>query len=210
MNGLDFLGSAAIASLWMLGVTRIRSMLWGLSAQGLALGALLVFRGAARASFGEEALGVVAMAVKALAIPWFLSWSAVRLQVVRDRGAGIAPGVGMLLGTVLTVVCYFESSRFSAAGSISGSAGFAMAIVLIGLLIMVTRRLAIAMLVGFLVLDNGIFGYASTQTLGMPVAIELGVLFDLFAGVLLTGLVLFRVTKSFEHMDVLEMRELRE
>ncbi|MBI1755624.1 MAG: hypothetical protein HYR64_00775 [Fimbriimonas ginsengisoli] len=206
----ELVGLAAMASLWMLGITRVRSMLWGLGAQGAALGALLLFRGINNGSIGETLLGCAVIAVKAIAIPVFLNWSACRLHVVRDRGVGLGPGLAMLAGALIVVLCYFKSGWFSAAGSVSGNAGLAIATVLMGLIIMMTRRLALGMLIGFLVLDNGIFSYAFTQTPGIPVVIELGVLFDLFMGVLLAGMVLFRVSRSFEHMDVLEMRELHE
>lgn len=199
-----------MAALWMLGVTRVRSMLWGLATQGGVLSALLLFRGINEGMAGEVWLGAAVLVVKAAAIPLFLNWAASRLEVVRDQGAGIAPGVAMLLGSALVVVCYFQSAKFSVEESLSGSAGLSIAIVMIGLMIMMSRRLAIGMLIGFLVLDNGIFAYAFTQSPGLPAAIELGVLFDLFMGVLLAGVVLFRVRRSFEHLDVSEMRELRE
>jgi hydrogenase-4 component E len=185
-------------------------MLWGLAVQGGALGAMLLIRGLGGDLPGEKWLGAAAILIKAMAIPAFLSWAAGRLGAARDKGVGIAPGLAMLVGAVLVVVCYFQSARFTAAGSVSGNAGLSIAMVLIGLSIMMTRRLAIGMLIGFLVLDNGIFAYAFTQTPGLPAVIELGVLFDLFTGVLLAGMVLFRVRKSFEHLDVSEMRELRE
>ena len=199
-----------MASLWMLGVTRVRSMLWGLAAQGVALGVYLLHRGIESQAPGEAWLGAAIVAVKGFAIPLFLNWAACRLNVVRDKGVGLAPGLSMVLGAVLTVVCYFESARFSAAGLVSGNAGLAVATVLVGLTVMMTRRLALGMLVGFLVLDNGIFTYAVTQTRGMPMAIELGVLFDVFVAVVLAGVVISRVSKTFEHIDVSEMRELRE
>lgn len=206
----ELIGLAAFCSLWMLGITRVRNMLWGLAAQGVALGILLLVKGIQGHSQGEVFLACVVIAIKAIAIPVFLNWSACKLQVVRDKGAGVGPGVAMLIGAALMVLCHFQSARFSAAGSLSGNAGLAMATVLCGLLIMLTRRLAMSLVIGFLVLDNGIFAYAFTQTPGLPVVIELGVLFDLFVSVVLAGLVLFRVRSSFEHLDVRKMKELHE
>lgn len=199
-----------MSSLWMLGVTRVRSLLWGLAVQGGALGTLLLFRGITEGVLTETVIGCAVVIVKAAAIPLFLAWSATRLEVIRDRGASFGPSIAMLIGAVLMAVCYFQSDRFSAEGSLSGNAGLSIAIVVNGLLLMMTRRLAIGMLIGFLVLDNGIFAFAFTQTRGLPAVIEMGVLFDLFMGVLLAGMVLFRVRRSFEHLDVSAMKELRE
>ena len=206
----ELIGLAAIAVLWMLGVTRIRSMLWGLAAQCAALSALPLRRGLEDHSPGDIWLGVTMLVVKAIAIPLFLNWSANRLQVTRDRGAGMPPALAMLLGAVIIFLCHFQSAQISADGAAPGSAGLALAIVVIGTMIMMTRRLALAMLIGFLVIDNGIFTYTFTQTRGLPITIELGIVFDLFVSVLLAGVVLFRVRKSFEHMDTFEMRELHE
>jgi hydrogenase-4 component E len=207
---LDLLGLAAMISIWTLGVTRVGSMIWGLAAQGLTLGGLMMLQGFAGRSGTLLVLAAAMIGVKGIAIPIILRSSATRLQVARDPGTGIAPGFAMLVGTVITAACYFQSRRFSVESSLHGTAGLSIALVLTGLLIMLTRRTALGMLIGFLVLDNGIAAYGFTQTPGMPVVVELGVLFDLFAGVLLAGMMLFRVRRSFEHLDASAMRELRE
>ncbi|MHB8636193.1 MAG: hypothetical protein ACYC96_06950 [Fimbriimonadaceae bacterium] len=193
----------------MLGITRVRSMLWGLAALGCALGALPLYDGVVTGNGGEIALGCAVVLVKAIAVPMFLNWNACRLQMTRDRMVGIGPGAAMLLGATLVLVCYFQGQRFASLGSSAEDAGLAIGIIALGLTIMMTRRLAVGLIVGFLVLDNGIFVYGFTQTPGMPFIVELGVLFDLFLGVLLAGFVLFRIRRSFEHLDVSEMTELR-
>jgi hydrogenase-4 component E len=74
---------------------------------------------------------------------------------------------------------------------------------------MLTRRLALSQVIGFLVLENGIFLYGLTQTHGMPLLVEMGVIFDVLVGVLVSGLVIFRLNRSFEHIDVTQLRGLR-
>ena len=68
----------------------------------------------------------------------------------------------------------------------------------------------VGFLIGFLVLENGIFLYALTQTHGMPLMVEMGVLLDVLVGVMVAGLVIFRLNRSFEHIDVTQLRGLRE
>ena len=77
------------------------------------------------------------------------------------------------------------------------------------MLLMMTRRLALSQIIGFLVLENGIFLYGLTQTHGMPLMIEMGVVFDVLVGVLVAGVVIFRLNRSFEHIDVTQLRGLR-
>jgi hydrogenase-4 membrane subunit HyfE len=58
-------------------------------------------------------------------------------------------------------------------------------------------------------MENGIFLYGLTQTSGMPLLMEMGILFEALVGVLIAGLVMFRINRSFEHIDVTDMRGLR-
>lgn len=206
----ELIAAIAFSSVLMLGVASVRAMIWGLGVQGLALGLLLGLRGVGDANLAEELLGASIILVKGIAIPSYLLWSTKRLGVRRDHGAWLGPTLTMLAGALILVFCHFESERFSIHEDPLGIAGLSLATLLVGLLIMVTRRLAISMLIGFLVVDNGIFAYAFSQAPGMPVIVELGMLFDLFVSVLLAGLVLFRVKTSFEHLDVSRMRELHE
>ena len=85
----------------------------------------------------------------------------------------------------------------------------ALALLVIGMLLMLTRRLAISQVIGFLVVENGIFLYALTQTSGMPLMVEMGVVFDVLVGVMVAGLVIFRLNRSFEHVDVTKLTGLK-
>ncbi|HEY9785710.1 MAG TPA: hypothetical protein V6D17_09935, partial [Candidatus Obscuribacterales bacterium] len=79
-----------------------------------------------------------------------------------------------------------------------------------GLILMLTRRIALSQIVGFLVLENGIYLFALTQTRGMPMVVEMGILLDVLVGVMIAGLLVFRIQKSFEHIDVTQLTELRD
>ena len=70
-------------------------------------------------------------------------------------------------------------------------AGMAPCLLLVGMLLMLTRRLAISQVIGFLVLENGIFLYALTQTRGMSLMVEMGVVLDVLVGVMIAGLVIY-------------------
>ena len=79
----------------------------------------------------------------------------------------------------------------------------------IGMLIMITRRLAISQIIGFLCFENGIFLFGLTQAHEMPVMAEMGIVFEVLVGVMVAGIVINRLNRSFEHIDVTKMRELR-
>jgi hydrogenase-4 component E len=85
----------------------------------------------------------------------------------------------------------------------------AVALVLTGAFLMVSRRKALMQVIGLLVLENGIFLAALTTTFGMPLVIEIGIFFDLLMGVLMMGLFVFRIRDTFDHLDVSKLRRLR-
>jgi hydrogenase-4 component E len=155
-------------------------------------------------------LAGVVLLIKAIGIPLFLSWSARRMGVWRDAGAHLRPTVTLLFGGVLLGVGYFLAPQFAVPtlGN-GGAAGMTITLLLIGMLLMITRRLALSQIIGFLVLENGIFLYGLTQTHGMPMLLEMGVVFEVLVCVLVAGLVIFRLSRSFEHIDVTGMRGLR-
>ncbi len=211
LSRVDLLAAfAAVAGAWTCGVQSLRSMLWGLALQTALLGLVAFMHGREEHAPHYLLLAGVVITVKAAAIPVFLAWVAERIEVLRDKGAGLNPTLALFAGCVALASGYFLAPWIK--GPLSndpGSAGMALALLLIGMLLMLTRRLAISQIIGFLVLENGIFLYALTQTSGMPLVVEMGVVFDVLVGVMVAGLVIFRLNRSFEHVDVTRLTGLK-
>lgn len=194
----------------MCGVIRMRTLLIGLALQVAAIAGITFYIGMTTHVMHFLILAAVVLVVKAIAIPGYLAWAAEQLEIREDRGVTMAPVLTMLLGFAALVACYFEASYIAvpALGN-TGAAGMAGALVLLGMLLMIGRRLAISQVIGFLVMENGIFLYGLTQTPGMPMLVEMGVIFDVLVGVMVSGIVIFRLNRSFEHIDVTQFRGLR-
>ncbi len=202
--------TAAVIAVWMCGVTRLNNILWGLSLQTVALGAVAVAHGLQIHVFQYFILAGVVILVKAVAIPLFLSWTAQRIDIGSDRAAMANSTAALLSGCGALAAGYFLAPQV--AGLVKANveaAGLALSLILIGMLLMLTRRLAISQIIGFLVLENGIFLYTLTQTHGIPMLIEMGIMLDVLIGVLIAGLVIFRLNRSFEHIDVTRLRGLK-
>ncbi len=207
---LDILAAGAgMLAVWMCGVLRLRTLLAGLALQVAALAGIALEIGRQTHATHYLVLALVVLLVKALAIPRYLAWATERLGLREDHGAAIAPTHGLLLGCGVLGAGYFASSLIATPTGHAGAAGMALTLVLVGMLLMIGRRLAISQVIGFLVLENGIFLYGLTQTPGMPLLIEMGVIFDMLVGVLVAGLVIFRLNRNFEHIDVTHLRGLR-
>ena len=84
-----------------------------------------------------------------------------------------------------------------------------VAVTLIGLFVMVTRRQAILQVVGLMLLENAIFLAAVSLTYGMPLVVETGVLLDLMAGVAVLGLFVRRLEDALDEGDTTPLRELK-
>lgn len=211
LSRVDLLAAfAAVAGVWMCGVMSLRAMLWGLAFQTAIIGLIVWLHGQEVHAPHYLLLAGVVITVKGIMIPLFLSWTAGRIEVRRDKGAGLNASMSLFAGCGALAAGYFLTSRIEGLFSENpGAAGMAMALLLIGMLLMLTRRLAITQIIGFLVLENGIFLYALTQTRGMPLMVEMGVVFDVLVGVMVAGLVIFRLNRSFEHVDVTKLTGLR-
>src|SRR5208282_2514552 len=81
-------------------------------------------------------------------------------------------------------------------------AGILVAVVLIGLLIMITRKKAITQVIGLLCMENGLFLAGFSLTFGMPIIIELGVLFDMLMGVIILGIFSIQIKRAFASADL--------
>jgi hydrogenase-4 component E len=210
LSNTDHLAAlAAILGVWMCGLTRIHSLVWVLAVQTGVLAVVAAMVGVEHAAPAYFVLAAAVMAIKALAIPWFLDHTAARVGVRRDLGAVLPPTLALLAAIGALGAGYFLAPRVAPLHATSpGSAGMALCLLLVGMLLMLTRRLALSQVIGFLVLENGIFLYALTQTHGIPLMVELGIVLDVLVGVMIAGVVIFRLNRSFEHIDVTQLRGL--
>ncbi|HEY3281305.1 MAG TPA: hypothetical protein VGN26_03455 [Armatimonadota bacterium] len=211
LSNLDALtAAAALVAVWMCGVTRLQCLFWGLALQTAGIAAVTAMVGMERHQSSYLLLALVVALAKAVAIPSFLTRTSDRVGAPKDRGVLLAPPLPLFAGCGALAMGFFLTE--SVAGHQAahpGAAGMAVSLLLIGMLLMLTRRLAISQVVGFLVLENGIFLYALTQTHGMPLMVEMGVVLDLLVAVMVSGLLIFRLNSSFEHIDVSKLRRLR-
>jgi hydrogenase-4 component E len=156
-------------------------------------------------------VGVVVIALKVVIIPRVLTRMAAGVPV-RPVAPGRSAGVRLLITGLLIVVAYIVMLPVAAAAELPTEDGipltFAMA--LIGLFVCVTGRDALGQVLGFLMLENGIFGLALLATYGLPSIVEAGVFLDVLVIVLLMEGVVLELRREHDSVDVDRLRELRE
>jgi hydrogenase-4 component E len=152
----------------------------------------------------------IALVFKAIVIPVALHRMIVRLGIHREIetvvGMGLAMLVGMGLVALSTVVMLDVTAEADPLAR--EDLAFALSVVLLGLLLMVTRRNAVSQVVGFMSLENGLV-LAATGAKGMPFVVEISVAFSILIAFIVIGIFLFRIRERFDTVDVQALDRFR-
>lgn len=156
-------------------------------------------------------VATVIVALKVVIIPRALARMAAGLPL-RPVTPGRSAGPVLLAAGLLVVAAYVVMLPVAAAADVPTEGGIplAFAVALIGLLVSVTGRDALGHVLGFLMLENGIFGLALLATYGLPWIVEAGVFLDVLVIVLLMEGVVLEIRREHESLDIERLQELRE
>jgi hydrogenase-4 component E len=153
-----------------------------------------------------------ALAIKGVLIPW-LMFRAIREASIRREMEPILGFVpSMVLGGIGVALAFAFASRLPLP---NGEAHpflvpTALSTVWTGLLLIVARRKAVSQVLGFLVLENGVFVFGLLLSDFMPIMVEAGVLLDLIAAVFVMGIVMFHINREFSSLDTEKLSALRD
>jgi hydrogenase-4 component E len=216
MNALVFdiahmlAGGLVLVSFMMLYQDRLYALL-----NGYALHALVLALSVAWQAFAQDAPHLyvtagIALIFKALVIPIVLHRMIARLGIHREIETVVGIGPTMLAGMGLVALSMVVMLRVTADADplAREDLAFALAVVLLGLLIMVTRRNAVSQVVGFLSLENGLI-LAATGARGMPLVVEISVAFSILIALIVIGIMLFRIRERFDTVDVQALDRFR-
>ena len=198
-------------NLFLLGTSRLQAVINASATQGVLLGVLTlcVHEGF---STWMVLITIVTILVKGVLIPRML------LRAIRDAAIRreIEPFIGflpcLLLGALGTGASLIFARTLPLAKEHVGSllVPASMATVWTGFLVLTTRRKAINQVVGYLVLENGIYIMGLTLLHAMPFMVEMGVLLDLFVGIFVMGIILNHIRREFSSLDTAHLSALKE
>jgi len=155
---------------------------------------------------------VLNLVLKVIVLPMILIRLVDRLDLRADaESVGNLPLI-MLVAVVLVILSFNVALPISElAGTITrGTLGIAMASVLIAFLMMITRRKAVAQVIGFLAMENGLFFAATSATYGMPMVVELGIALDVLVGTFIFGIFFFQIRETFDSLDTRNLESLKD
>ncbi|MFJ8111367.1 hypothetical protein [Streptomyces sp. NPDC096132] len=133
-------------------------------------------------------------------------------EEVRETQPLVNVAASLLTAALLTLLAYAVARPLTALNPTPATRALpvGLAVVLIGFFVLVTRRRALAQVVGFLLLDNGITATAFLATSGVPLIVELGVSFDVLLAVLVLQILTTRMRAAFGTTDIDDLRELHD
>jgi hydrogenase-4 component E len=153
---------------------------------------------------------VIAFAVKGVLIPAALHRIVRKLGIHREVDEALSAGPTMLVGlglvalSILLVLPAGENVGILAREDLA----FALAIILLGLLMMITRRNAVTQIVGFMSMENGLI-LAATGARGMPLVVEFSVALSILVAFIVFGVFVFRIRERFDTVDVSALDQFR-
>jgi hydrogenase-4 component E len=195
-------GSMLVLSFALLYQDRIAAVVNTFALQAIALSLSVAWQAVVQNAPDLIVTAAVALIVKGFIIPTALHHIIRRLEMHRAVEYVIGSGLTMLIGLGLVALSIL---LVQPVGDVSiytrEDLAFALAIILLGLLMMITRRNAITQVIGFMSLENGLV-LAATGARGMPLVVEISVAFSILIAFIVFGVFVFRIRERFDTIDV--------
>ncbi len=155
---------------------------------------------------------VLTLSLKVILLPYILHVLILRLKLQKEVETIVNVPLTMLIGIVLVILSYHLTAPVRELSTLvtRSTLAVALATVMIGLLMMITRRHAVTQIIGFLAMENGLFFAATSATYGMPLVVELGVALDVLIAAFIFGIFFFHIHTTFDSLDVERMARLKE
>jgi len=202
-----------ITDLLLLGSSRLRSCITIAALQGAVVSLLPVLLHGDEGWVRAWSLTVGSMLLKGGVFPWLLR------RVLRESGVRreVEPFVGhtlsVMVGVAALAFAVWVDARLALPASATGHAPLlvpaGLATLLVGLFLIVSRRTAVTQVLGYLVVENGIYAVGVALVGGVPLLVELGVLMDIFVAVFIMSIAAYHISREFDHIDVDQLDRLR-
>jgi len=201
-----------LTSFLMLGQSRLLRLVFVFAMQGILLAFTTVLAAEVLESPHLYVSALLTLTLKGILIPVMLQRLVLNMGLHREMETLQNPARVMMAGTGLVVFSYYVCLPIVKLSPLItlNTIAISMAVVLLGMLLMITRRQAVAHVVGFMSIENGLFFAAVVSTYGMPMVVELGIAFDVLVAAVLFGVFFFHIRSSIDSLDVDQLNRLSE
>lgn len=196
-------GCLVLISLMLLYQDRMYSLLNVFALHAVVLALAVAWQATIQGAPHLYVTAAIALLFKGAAIPIALHRMVQRLGIGRTIETVVGVGPTMLVGIGLVALSIMVMLPVTGRTDVltQEDLAFALSVVLLGLLMMVTRRNAVSQVVGFMSLENGLI-LAAAGAKGMPLVVEISVAFSVLIAFIVIGIFLFRIRERFDTVDV--------
>lgn len=189
---------------------RISAVLNTFAVQAMLLSLAVAWQAIAQGRPHLFITALLALGLKGIVIPFALRSMVLKLGMHRDVEQVVGVAKTFMLGLGLSALSFMLVLRVTPKADIFTREGLAMslAIILLGLMMMITRRNAVTQIVGFMSLENGLI-LAATGARGMPLVVEVSVAFSVLIALFVFGVFVFRMRENFDSVDLEALEQVR-
>ncbi len=201
-----------LTNLLVLGSSRLGTCIRFVAVQGVALGLLALSAGRPGLTVPALALSVGSIVLKGVVFPWLLSRAIREAQARREKSPLVGYTASVPLGILLLLGAFALDSRLALPRSDYPSLAVPAALfnILVGLFLIISRRHAVSQVLGYLVMENGIFAFGLIHAREEGFLVGLGILLDVFVAVFVMGIAIFHINREFDHIDTDRLSSLKD
>ncbi|NOJ29883.1 MAG: hypothetical protein DA328_06930 [Nitrososphaeraceae archaeon] len=152
--------------------------------------------------------------IKAIAIPKILFYVTKKLDspIKLEINPYVTLRSSVIISALLVIMSYFIALQLPIRSNeiVSVFLPVSFSLFFIGLFIIISRRKALSQIVGLLTLENGLFLSALVLTNGFALTIEIGLMVDILVSVVVSSILLFRMSQTFDSVDIRNLESLRD
>lgn len=189
---------------FLIGVTRkISTVITLYRLQSFLLAFLALLIGYSNSEYQLYVSVIFIIAIKTIIIPQALGNTMKKVGIAKDMTPYLSSSLTMALEIILIIIAYQTVGSFFNETDIApkNSLAVAIAVFLFGFFMMINRKKVISQVIGFLVMENGLFFFAISLAYGMPLIVELGIFFDVLVVALIMGVLVYKIKESIYSSD---------
>lgn len=200
-----------VLNFFSLGSSRIQSIIHTVAIQGVLLGflPLLVH---SHLNIWLLLASLTAIVIKGILIPNMMSRALRNVQIKKEVEPLIGIMPSLILGAIATTFALLLTSQMPLVPEHNDKliVPAAIATMLTGFILLTTRFKALTQVIGYLILENGIYIFGILLLGAMPMVVEMGVLLDVFVAIFVSCIIIAKINKSFSSMDTRMLSSLKE
>jgi hydrogenase-4 component E len=192
-----------LTNLLVLGSGRLATCIRSVALQGVLLGMMTFVAHDGGHQLRTTFLAIASISIKGIAFPALLFRALREAGIRREIEPYVGYNLSILIGLAMLLLSLWLSGHLPLPQPPISSliVPVALCTSLIGLLVIISRKKAITQVLGYLVLENGIYTFGVGVVPHSPLLVELGVLLDVFVAVFVMGITIFHINRQFDHID---------